>query len=264
MLDNRYLQEIAVRKYKEDSRMKKTIKTHIVAAVALLIAFSLAMAVSGCSGKEGTITSTKSVVGTISDAHVVLDIKTHAWAVDYWQDQSDEVKARADRDAFNCAAQTVKDMALIAQEGNPEVKDTVILNDRYNYACYQYETKSTEITNVVTAMFNAPGFLIHSEKMNNGEYIDYFVTRDVSVPEEVLSAVGDVTKVQNRAVALRCFEAVKEQTDPYDVLGKLLTYFGIPAVAVKDDNQTNWLQVCIDGEWSIIDVTQDNDHAIMG
>ena len=70
------------------------------------------------------------VVGTISSIPVTLSLDTHKPIVDYWSEQSDEIKALADKDAFNAAVDTLVHSDIIINDG----KHNSGYNIFYNYA----------------------------------------------------------------------------------------------------------------------------------
>lgn len=79
-------------------------------------------------------TGTYGPVGTISDGDVTLSYATHAPVVDYWSQQSAEIRAISDKDAFNAFVATLRDQETIADlyaaEGNAM---------RYNFAVFQVD-----------------------------------------------------------------------------------------------------------------------------
>ncbi len=57
------------------------------------------------------------VVGIISSTPVTLSLDTHKPIVDYWSEQSDEIKALTDKDAFNAAVDTLVHSDIIIHQG---------------------------------------------------------------------------------------------------------------------------------------------------
>lgn len=74
-------------------------------------------------------------VGTMSDFKVTLSLDTHKPIHDYWSQQSAEIRSLTDKDNFNAAVQSMKDVEMILTEGEfgTSYRDRNT-NFYYNYA----------------------------------------------------------------------------------------------------------------------------------
>lgn len=73
-------------------------------------------------------------VGTVSDSPVTLSYETHKPVTDYWAQNSEEFKAKVDRDTYNAAVQSLKDWD-IAGDINGKI-GRAKANIYYNYAVF--------------------------------------------------------------------------------------------------------------------------------
>jgi len=96
--------------------------------------------------------SSGNVVGTISSEKVTYSYNTHKPVVDYWSNQSSEIRNVSDKDAYNAAVQSLKDQDKIRYEGTRTKKGFSEYNENYNYACFKAERSSATQNTVGTAM----------------------------------------------------------------------------------------------------------------
>ncbi len=112
------------------------------------------------------------VVGTISSTPVTLSLDTHKPIVDYWSEQSDEIRALADKDCFNAAVDTLIHSDIIVSQG--ELKNG--FNQYYNYAVVDgsyYNDETARVTNAMDAIY---GYGVNFEEGLKGE-IAYYSAR---------------------------------------------------------------------------------------
>lgn len=222
-------------------------------------------------------------IGSISDEPVTLSLTTHHWVTDYSAQVSPELLDNMDRDAFNCAVQTARDYWKIRFDGDvhPQVKGyATVINDYYNYACYSGVERTREIQNVMDVAQESGLLNIGAEKDPNGGSCWFFTANDSTKDEqrttaEVRSIIDQITKTMtDREVVLLCIKAVVDKLD-YQVDGgaswyngktvgdcenyssmieHLLRVAGIPVFDVGNNNH-DWLQARIDGEWYVVDGT---------
>lgn len=94
---------------------------------------------SGNQGGQGNQPQDPNVnygpVGTMSDFKVTLSLDTHKPIHDYWSQQSAEIRSLTDKDNFNAAVQSMKDVEMILTEGEfgKTYRDNSV-NLYYNYA----------------------------------------------------------------------------------------------------------------------------------
>lgn len=94
---------------------------------------------SGNQGGQGNQPQDPNVnygpVGTMSDFKVTLSLDTHKPIHDYWSQQSAEIRNLTDKDNFNAAVQSMKDVEMILTEGEfgTSYRDRNT-NFYYNYA----------------------------------------------------------------------------------------------------------------------------------
>lgn len=165
--------------------------------------------------------TTGSVVGTMSTEKVTINkdsIKTHAPITDYWSSQPAEIRAIADKDYFNAACQTIKDVELMTTQG--ELLPTGV-NPYYNYAVVATNSDQTA-RNVTLAMGNlsAKGctFLAGGNSGYMFRYARPLRETTVSAPRFAAAIASITPGMTDREKAEICVKAVCDQID-YDVDG---------------------------------------------
>ena len=215
------------------------------------------------------------VVGTISSTPVTLSLDTHKPIVDYWSEQSDEIKALADKDRFNAAVDTLVHRDTIIHEG--ELVGTV--NKYYNYAVFTKDITDGTV-NVTKAMSSLHAYGTQFPDKYTGEF-GYFSVRPISdelneifapIFAQFTDGMSDREKVEI------CVKAVCDRFDYAMVTGQgfdwtnglttgdcdnfssaineILGAAGIPCFKLAGtvrDGEHSWNQAYIDGEWLIID-----------
>lgn len=207
-------------------------------------------------------------------------IATHAPIVDYWSQQSEEIKRIADKDHFNAAAQTVRDSHMILTQGAFATRGNKNRNIYYNYSVVA-DAETEVIDNVGRAMFNLSG--------HNGQYGGYGGVSDGYMfylirpyADAIHTAVAPIlaqytpgmsdsekARIAARAVADRLEYSTTETGGSWTggnkgtcesyatMLQQLLAISDIPCIhtagTVGSGNGHAWLQVYLDGEWKIMD-----------
>ena len=225
------------------------------------------------------------VVGTISSTPVTLSLDTHKPIVDYWSEQSDEIKALADKDRFNAAVDTLVHRDTIIHQG--ELVGTV--NKYYNYAVFTKDITDGTV-NVTKAMSSLHAYGTQFPDKYTGEF-GYFSVRPISdelneifapIFAQFTDGISDREKVEI------CVKAVCDRVS-YEVSGgfswtngkttgdcddyamaikQIVGAAGIPAFIVNSTTKNGahaWVHAYVDGEWVILDgvATDVGDDAIL-
>ncbi len=214
------------------------------------------------------------VVGTISATPVTLSLDTHKPIVDYWSEQSDEIKRLADKDAFNAAVDTLVHSDIIIHQG--ELKNSV--NQYYNYAVTAEDNFNEGVGIINSAMrslyaYNAQ----YGEKLSNK--LAFYTARPL--PEQLNTIFAPIFAqftdgMSDREKVELCVRAVCDRFD-YEVnggfswtngkttgdcedfsraLNEIVGAAGIPCYQVKGDVRDGahaWNHVLIDGTWYALD-----------
>ena len=225
------------------------------------------------------------VVGTISSTPVTLSLDTHKPIVDYWSEQSDEIKSLADKDAFNAAVDTLVHSDIILHEGNLNGA----VNKNYNYAVYSRELTDEQVTvNKATGSLYAYGAQFG---MKGTTEFTYFTARFLPSDLEPIFApifAQFTDGMSDREKVELCVKAVCDRVS-YEVSGgfswtngkttgdcddyamaikQIVGAAGIPAFIVNSTTKNGahaWVHAYMDGEWVILDgvATDVGDDAIL-
>jgi len=223
-------------------------------------------------------------VGTLSDAPVTLSLETHAPVVDYWSGLPRDLQEYADRDAYNCFVQTLRDMELQLFDSSGGLTH----NPYYNYACLQVETE--DLLNKEASRKGRVGKAFGL--MTNGaqKFLGPMYPYDLDTVEFVWGAISEVGSnytenpdVKNLIIsqlkpgmtdkqkAEVCVKAVADRfeygTGTFDWFGEsrvgmcdsfsratraALSVAGIISIADADANHA-WATAYLDGEWYVVD-----------
>uniref|UniRef100_UPI002630A7A7 transglutaminase domain-containing protein n=1 Tax=Intestinimonas sp. TaxID=1965293 RepID=UPI002630A7A7 len=215
------------------------------------------------------------VVGTISSTPVTLSLDTHKPIVDYWSEQSDEIKSLADKDAFNAAVDTLVHSDIILHEGNLNGA----VNKNYNYAVYSRELTDEQVTvNKATGSLYAYGAQFGTKGTTE---FTYFTARFLPSDLEPIFApifAQFTDGMSDREKVELCVKAVCDRFDYATVTGQgfdwtngittgdcdnfsralneIVGAAGIPCYQVKGDVRDGahaWNHVLIDGTWYALD-----------
>lgn len=234
-----------------------------------------------------------SPVGTMSSTPMTIwtnyneFLKTHAPVVDYWAQQSMEIRNISDRDAFNAACQTIHDSKMIMTQG--EFKGSY--NIYYNYAVIP-ETGTMTQKNVDGAMGALGGYGGNYSLGGGGTYKVYYIvplrTATTSAPRfaSTIAQIKANPGMSDMEKARLCVKAVCDQID-YQVSGgaswdngkptgdcesyalmleRILSSAGIPSLHISGRVAAGnhaWVQVKLDGQWYVMDgtITEGNPSA---
>ena len=213
------------------------------------------------------------VVGTISSTPVTLSLDTHKPIVDYWSEQSDEIRALADKDRFNAAVDTLVHSDTIIHEG--ELVGTV--NKYYNYAVFTKDITDGTV-NVTRAMSSLYGYGTQFPLKLTKEF-GYFSVRPISDERNAIFApifAQFTDDMSDREKVEICVKAVCDRFD-YEVNGgfswtngkttgdcddfssaieQIVGAAGIPCYQLNGkvrDGAHAWNHVFIDGTWYALD-----------
>lgn len=218
--------------------------------------------------------SSGSKVGTLSDTPVTLSYATHAPIVDYWSNAPADVKEITDKDAFNAAVQSLKDVDIIY---NPEVMVKGV-NPYYNYAVFPNNNSEKRINVTATVGQMLMGSTIRTY---NGEKVTLIGpgyhkdTHNIIAPiianmpsgsdfeksEYLVKAVCDKIDYKvNGGASWTNGKTFGDCDDYSNMVADLFKEAGIPHISVSKYNHT-WLYVYLDGDWYICDPSAADNQA---
>ena len=234
-----------------------------------------------------------SPVGTMSSTPMSIwtnyneFLKTHAPVVDYWAQQSMEIRNISDRDAFNAACQTLHDSKMIMTQG--EFKGSY--NIYYNYAVIP-ETGTMTQKNVDGAMGALGGYGGNYSLGGGGTYKVYYIvplrTTITSAPRfaSTIAQIKANPGMSDMEKARLCVKAVCDQIDyalnggaSWDngkptgdcesyarMLNTILSAAGIPNMNIAGTVAGGghaWVHAKLDGQWYVMDgtITEGNPSA---
>ena len=220
-------------------------------------------------------------VGTLCDQPVTLSYETHKPVVDYWSQNSEQFKARTDRDTYNAAVQSLKDIELTnVRNGTIGTRNRPPQgNIYYNYAVFNFETATPSHA---TSGAIGDSSLLASVSLESGPYgplpsVWIGVTNpDINFPghqyydsyvEKANSCSSDME------AAAWCMKAMTDQwtygypqgswregqftgvcMDLAPAFQSVMRKAGLPCIITGDSNHT-WTYVRLDGEWYVADPT---------
>ena len=222
--------------------------------------------------------SSGNVVGTISSEKVTYSYDTHKPVVDYWSNQTSEIQAISDKDAYNAAVQSLKDQDKIRYEG----KHTTMLgsyNENYNYAVYKNDrsSKCGNVGNAISRMAAGSvtwnGVVLPSI---DGNRLSAFDTEGSKEYADVLDPILD--RMPNGSDKEKAEYMVQQICDRFDYSSGMFTWLsgtsgrceayanavmaifsraGIPVINEAETNKINhsWNLAYLDGEWYVVDAT---------
>ena len=222
--------------------------------------------------------SSGNVVGTISSEKVTYSYDTHKPVVDYWSNQTSEIQAISDKDAYNAAVQSLKDQDKIRYEG----KHTTMLgsyNENYNYAVYKNDrsSKCGNVGNAISRMAAGSvtwnGVVLPSI---DGNRLSAFDTEGSKEYADVLDPILD--RMPNGSDKEKAEYMVQQICDRFDYSSGMFTWLsgtsgrceayanavmaifsraGIPVINEAETNKMNhsWNLAYLDGEWYVVDAT---------
>ena len=221
--------------------------------------------------------------GTMSSTPLNLRaeaIATHAPIVDYWGQQSMEIRNISDRDSFNAACQTIHDSKMILTQG--EI-DRLGKNLYYNYAVVANVSNETQ-KNVNGAMGALCGYGGNYSSYGSTAFVYYVITpfsaATTSAPRfaSTIAQIKANPGMSDMEKARLCVKAVCDQIDyalnggaSWDngkptgdcqsygtMLNQILSGVGIPNLYVIGDTKNGnhqWVQAKLDGQWYVLDAT---------
>ena len=222
--------------------------------------------------------SSGNVVGTISSEKVTYSYDTHKPVVDYWSNQTSEIQAISDKDAYNAAVQSLKDQDKIRYEG----KHTTMLgsyNENYNYAVYKNDrsSKCGNVGNAISRMAAGSvtwnGVVLPSI---DGNRLSAFDTEGSKEYADVLDPILD--RMPNGSDKEKAEYMVQQICDRFDYSSGMFSWLsgtngrceayanavmaifsraGIPVINETETNKMNhsWNLAYLDGEWYVVDAT---------
>lgn len=238
-----------------------------------------------------TTPSSVSPVGTMSSTPLNLRaeaIATHAPIVDYWGQQSMEIRNISDRDSFNAACQTIHDSKMILTQG--EI-DRLGKNLYYNYAVVANVSNETQ-KNVNGAMGALDGYGGSYSSYGSTAFVYYvitpFSTATTTAPRfaSTIAQIKANPGMSDMEKARLCVKAVCDQID-YELnggaswtngkptgdcesyarmLNTILSAAGIPNMNIAGTVAGGghaWVHAKLDGQWYAMDgtITEGNPNA---
>lgn len=234
--------------------------------------------------KPPTPTTPPSVspVGTMSSTPLNLRaeaIATHAPIVDYWAQQSMEIRNISDRDSFNAACQTIHDSKMILTQGEFSGR----VNKYYHYAVVADVSNQTQ-KNVDGAMGTLYGYGGNYGSYGSTAFVYYLAVplraATTSAPRfaSTIAQIKANPGMSDMEKARLCVKAVCDQIDyalnggaswdngkptgdcqSYGImLNQTLSGAGIPNLYVIGDTKNGnhqWVQAKLDGQWYVLDAT---------
>lgn len=218
-------------------------------------------------------------VGTVSDSPVTLSYETHKPVTDYWAQNSEEFKAKVDRDTYNAAVQSLKDWD-IAGDINGKIGRTNA-NIYYNYAVFDKGQgeycRRTVLSIIDTGLLANPSL---GDFITNKTSIWTVLSQTEKIPgsENYRSYIDQITpSMSDKEVAELCMKAITDNWS-YGVGGdawsdnkdhytgqcgslaiayqQVMRAAGIPCIRTGSSKANHdWTYVKLDGTWYIADPT---------
>lgn len=257
-------------------------------ACVVLIQLDKYIANGGSSGNQGgnQPSTNYGPVGTMSDFKVTLSLDTHKPIYDYWSQQSTEIRSLTDKDNFNAAVQSMKDVEMILTEG--EFGKTYLdrtTNLYYNYATANPSADGAKV--ISNTIGNIRGYAYGNYaympgKRANSIYYTIGKASDADQLAEVFAPIfarfpANATDKQKVEI---CMQEIVSRFD-YETgtaggfswtngntkgncesyaraASQILAAAGIPNMQVAGDTKFGphaWVQAYIDGQWMVVDGT---------
>ena len=225
--------------------------------------------------------SSGNVVGTISSEKVTYSYDTHKPVVDYWSNQTSEIQAISDKDAYNAAVQSLKDQDKIRYEGTRTKKGFSEYNENYNYACFKAERSSATQNTVGNAMSRmssgAHVMGVSSVPSSDGNSLGIYDTGSSAEYAAVLDPILD--RMPNGSDKEKAEYMVQQICDRFSYSSDFFNWIdgktsgrceayanavmaifsraGIPVINEAETNKMNhsWNLAYLDGEWYVVDAT---------
>ncbi len=254
----------------------------------------LAGASSGSETPPETPTppATASLVGTLSSTRLSLrkaDLESHTPVIDFWAQQSMEIRNISDRDAFNAACQTIKDSKMIMTQGELVRSRNVY----YHYAMVEPVSNEAQ-KNVIGAMgsLSGCGGSYRGYGGSDSGFVYFLAVPDstaVTSAPRFAAAIAQINANPGLSDSDKAAIAVKAVCDQLSyqinggaswsnggtagdcteyayMLNQILAAAGIPSINVAGNvarGGHSWVQAKLDGTWYVMDgtITENNPSA---
>ncbi len=254
----------------------------------------LAGAPSGSETPPETPTppATASLVGTLSSTRLNLrkaDLESHTPVIDFWAQQSMEIRNISDRDAFNAACQTIKDSKMIMTQGELVRSRNVY----YHYAMVEPVSNEAQ-KNVIGAMgsLSGCGGSYRGYGGSDSGFVYFLAVPDstaVTSAPRFAAAIAQINANPGLSDSDKAAIAVKAVCDQLSyqinggaswsnglekgdcesyalMLNQILAAAGLPNInmgGTVTGGAHAWVQVKLDGQWYVMDgtITEGNPSA---
>ena len=223
--------------------------------------------------------SSGNVVGTISSEKVTYSYDTHKPVVDYWSNQTSEIQAISDKDAYNAAVQSLKDQDKIRYEGE-HTKGLKRYNPYYNYAVFNHDgsEKCLNVGDAIIRMSSGAMSLsgVALPSTGNMQGVGAYDAEWSKEYADVLDPILD--RMPNGSDKKKAEYMVQQICDRFDYSSGMFTWLsgtsgrceayanavmaifsraGIPVINEAETNKMNhsWNLAYLDGEWYVVDAT---------
>lgn len=246
----------------------------------------LAGAPSGSETPPETPTppATASLVGTLSSTRLNLrkaDLESHTPVIDFWAQQSMEIRNISDRDAFNAACQTIKDSKMIMTQGELVRSRNVY----YHYAMVEPVSNEAQ-KNVIGAMgsLSGCGGSYRGYGGSDSGFVYFLAVPDstaVTSAPRFAAAIAQINANPGLSDSDKAAIAVKAVCDQLSyqinggaswsnglekgdcesyalMLNQILAAAGLPNINMAGQTSAGghaWVQAKLDGQWVVIDGT---------
>ncbi len=193
--------------------------------------------------------------------------------MDYWSEQSDEIKGLTDKDAFNAAVDTLVHSDLITSQGTFK---GITVNQNYNYAVYAWDKSDEQVTVNKAFSFDAYGVQFGVKAGTGFAYYTAYPFKEElnAIFAPIFAQFTD--DMSDREKVEICVKAVCDRFD-YEVSGgfswtngkttgdcddfssaieQIVGAAGIPCYQISGDVRDGahaWNHVFIDGTWYALD-----------
>lgn len=235
-------------------------------------------------GNQGNQPSTNyGPVGTMSDFEVTLSLDTHKPIHDYWSQQSAEIRNLTDKDNFNAAVQTMKDVEMILTEGQFGTgyqKKTI--NLYYNYAMADLSADKDGI--VAAAARNLRGYAYGNYAYMMGARNNIYTIVKATDSDQLAEVFAPIfarfpANATDKQKVEICMQEIVNRFDyktgvagftwlngrtegaceSYaNAASQILSAAGIPNMQVKGSTSLGahaWVLARVDGSWYVVDGT---------
>lgn len=224
-------------------------------------------------------------VGTMSDFKVTLSLDTHKPIHDYWSQQSAEIRNLTDKDNFNAAVQSMKDVEMILTEGEfgKTYRDKAV-NLYYNYATADPDAKGAEIFSQSVGDIRGHAYGNYAYMMGKRTNDIFYAVTMVDNADRLAEVFAPIfAKFPSNATDKQKVDiCMQELVNRFDyktgtsgftwlngntegncesyarAVSQILAAAGIPNMQVAGDTKFGphaWVQAYIDGQWMVVDGT---------